>query len=151
MQELVWQIAHNVDIETSKKVSMQERSPFLELQGFANEKMIQARTDHIQDPIEKERIVQTITNSVDEIDKMASPRIIKTHLPLEMLPPNLLTTCKVIFVCRNPKDTCVSDFNHCLKVSQSKMTFGSFGDFSELFMAGQVEYGNYWHMLKVLH
>ena len=126
-----------------------ERAPFLELQGVANEEMIQARTDHIKDPFEKERIVKTLTNSVDEIANMPSPRIIKTHLPLEMLPPNLLGTCKVIFVCRNPKDACVSDFNHCLKVSDSKMTFGSFEDYSELFMAGQVEYGNYWHMLKV--
>ena len=34
--------------------------------------------------------------------------MIKTHLTFEMLPPALLDTCKVVYVCRNPKDTVVS-------------------------------------------
>merc|ERR1712106_376233 len=41
-----------------------------------------------------------------------SPRVIKTHLPFEFLPPKLLDTCKVIFVGRNPKDVCVSSYHH---------------------------------------
>ena len=43
---------------------------------------------------------------------MPSPRVIKSHLPFEFLPPNLLDTCKVIFVGRRPKDCCVSLFHH---------------------------------------
>ena len=35
-------------------------------------------------------------------------RVIKSHLTFEMLPPALLDTCKVVYVCRNPKDTVVS-------------------------------------------
>ena len=34
--------------------------------------------------------------------------MIKSHLTFEMLPPALLDTCKVVYVCRNPKDTVVS-------------------------------------------
>ena len=34
------------------------------------------------------------------LDLVASPRLIKTHLPFELLPKNLLDTCKVIFVAR---------------------------------------------------
>ena len=45
-------------------------------------------------------------------DSAPSPRVIKTHLPLEFLPPNLLETCKVIFVGRRPKDCCVSYFHY---------------------------------------
>ena len=33
----------------------------------------------------------------DVIDKMPSPRVIKSHLPFYLLPPQLLETCKVIF------------------------------------------------------
>ena len=34
---------------------------------------------------------------------MARPRMIKSHLPLGLLPDNLLETCKVIYVTRNIK------------------------------------------------
>ena len=45
--------------------------------------------------------------SVQSASNIPSPRVIKTHLPLEFLPTKLLDTCKVIFVGRNPKDACV--------------------------------------------
>ena len=34
--------------------------------------------------------------NVDEIDGMASPRVLKSHLPFYLLNPKLLDTCKVI-------------------------------------------------------
>ncbi|KAG8239789.1 hypothetical protein J437_LFUL019425, partial [Ladona fulva] len=42
---------------------------------------------------------------------MESPRHFRTHLPLSLLPPNLLDTCKVVYVARNPKDVAVSYYN----------------------------------------
>jgi hypothetical protein len=36
----------------------------------------------------------TIRESVDAAEKMSGVRIIKTHLPFELLPPNLLRTTK---------------------------------------------------------
>ena len=80
-----------------------------------------------------------------------SPRIIKTHLPLELLPPKLLQTCKVIYVARNPIDICVSYYNH-MKTSSGVQRYdydGTFEDFSKAFMNGTVESGSYWTMLKV--
>ncbi len=40
--------------------------------------------------------------------KSKGRRVIKTHLPLEMLPPGLVDKCKVVWVNRNPKDSLVS-------------------------------------------
>ena len=39
-------------------------------------------------------------------------RVIKTHLPLEFLPPSLLEKGKVVYVARNIKDAVVSYFHH---------------------------------------
>ncbi len=81
--------------------------------------------------------------------QLPSPRIIKCHMPVSMLPPELFTTkgCKVVYVCRNPKDTCVSYFHHC------KLLFPHFNqtfeEFERVFMKGTVEYGSYWYHLKV--
>ena len=86
--------------------------------------------------------------SVEYAKNLPSPRIIKTHLPFEFLPPKLLDTCKVIFVGRNPKDVCVSFYHHHILLSEFKMT-GTFLDFAEMFLQGTLAYGSYWTMLKV--
>lgn len=45
---------------------------------------------------EKEKLRKSqIPLSVDEVKKMPSPRYIKSHLPLSLLPPSLLNTSKV--------------------------------------------------------
>ena len=86
--------------------------------------------------------------SVQSASNIPSPRVIKTHLPLEFLPTKLLDTCKVIFVGRNPKDACVSFYHHQAMKPEYHMK-GNFSDFAELYLKGAVEYGNYWTMLKV--
>merc|ERR1712024_171097 len=85
--------------------------------------------------------------TVEHAENLQSPRVIKSHLPLEMLPPNLVDTCKVIFVCRTPKDCCVSYYNHHLTIPDYHFK-GMFSDFAKLFLEGSLEFGNYWTMLK---
>jgi hypothetical protein len=85
--------------------------------------------------------------SVNLADNLPSPRVIKTHLPFEMLPPKLLDTCKVVFVSRNPKDCCVSYYHHINDMGYKFQ--GNFEDFAQLFIEGTLEYGSYWTMLKV--
>merc|ERR550534_2968953 len=46
------------------------------------------------------------------VESLPSPRFIKTHHPISMLPPDLLKKAKVIYVGRNVKDICVSAFYH---------------------------------------
>ena len=40
-----------------------------------------------------------------KLDAIPSPRLIKSHLPFELLPKELLETCKVVFVARSFLDT----------------------------------------------
>nr|XP_054767290.1 sulfotransferase 1C4-like [Lytechinus pictus] len=44
-----------------------------------------------------------------ELDKMPSPRIMFTHLPIELLPPDVFeVNAKIIYTARNPKDVLAS-------------------------------------------
>lgn len=55
-------------------------------------------------------------NPLEKLDKESSPRIIKSHLPPNLLPIELWTIRpKIIYIARNPKDVAVSmfqDFKH---------------------------------------
>jgi hypothetical protein len=49
----------------------------------------------------------------EDIEKMPSPRFIKTHLPAQLLPDQLWTVKpKIVYIRRNPKDTAVSYYHH---------------------------------------
>ena len=50
--------------------------------------------------------------SVEMYDRVPSPRLIRPHMPFYLLDPNLLDTCKVVYVARNPKDVIVSYYHH---------------------------------------
>lgn len=49
----------------------------------------------------------------ERVGKLPSPRYLKSHLPIELLPKSIWTVKpKIIFTSRNPKDTAVSLFHH---------------------------------------
>ncbi|CAN6228945.1 unnamed protein product [Urochloa humidicola] len=48
-------------------------------------------------------------NRIPNLDKLPDPRLFATHVPFVALPRTIMTTgCKVVYVCRNPKDTLTS-------------------------------------------
>ena len=69
------------------------------------------------------------------------PRFIKSHLPLSMLPPNLLTKAKVVYVARNPKDCMVSYYHHHKLISGHGYV-GDLPNFARRFMKNEVMYGS---------
>ena len=86
---MVWEIVNNVDIETAKKLPLFARTPFLESEGLKDVK------DVPKEVFDKNPLMKLMSNSIETAENMKSPRVIKSHLPFEMLPPNLLDTCKV--------------------------------------------------------
>ncbi|XP_004692080.1 PREDICTED: sulfotransferase 1A1 [Condylura cristata] len=72
------------------------------------------------------------------------PRLLKTHLPLALVPQTLLDQkVKVIYVARNAKDVAVS-FYHFYNMCKVHPDPGTWDNFLEIFMAGEVSYGS-WH------
>lgn len=55
-----------------------------------------------------------LTESVQRVHDMPSPRFIKSHLPYHLLPTQMDTVKpKIIYTSRNPKDLCVSFYCYC--------------------------------------
>ncbi|GFV42063.1 sulfotransferase 1C2 [Trichonephila clavipes] len=74
-------------------------------------------------------------------ESMKRPGAIKFHLPYHMTPQS--PDAKYIFVARNPKDCCVSFYHHTESIPVYKFEEGEFDDYFELFMNGEVDFGDY--------
>lgn len=131
-QELVWSLVHGLENEKIC-TNIRERSPFLE---------IVVPTDQTW--------TEVFNPTIDLADNLTGRRIIKSHLPLEFLPPGLLEKCKVVYVTRNVKDTIVSyyHFNRLLEFHGFK---GTFSQFLQHFQDGILPYGSYWYHLRTAY
>ncbi|XP_033102015.1 sulfotransferase 4A1-like isoform X2 [Anneissia japonica] len=85
---------------------------------------------------------------LETIKNLPSPRIIKTHLPYCMLPRAVQEAhCKVVYMCRNPKDVMCSfyDFHRMVKIVNYKCTLSQF---FYRFFNHKLGYGSYFeHVL----
>ncbi|KAJ8308661.1 hypothetical protein KUTeg_013535 [Tegillarca granosa] len=76
-------------------------------------------------------------------DEMKSPRIINTHIYFKHLPKDFLRRhCKIIYMVRNPKDVCVSFFNHHTKILEYEFD-GTWENYVPRFLKGDVDYGSW--------
>ncbi|GFT12252.1 sulfotransferase 1C2 [Nephila pilipes] len=74
-------------------------------------------------------------------ENMKRPGAIKFHLPYYMTPQS--PEAKYIFIARNPKDCCVSFYHHSEGIPGYLFEGGEFDDFFELFINGEVDFGDY--------
>lgn len=134
-QELALSIMSNIDPEL-KEQDMFVRSPFLELEYL----MGGQRPEGDDSPA-----VRCKFDSINYADELKSPRVIKSHLPLNHLPTDLLNQAKVIYVCRDPKDMAVSYYH---MISRLELVEGTtLRQFMDLMMSGNVPYGSYFSHL----
>lgn len=83
----------------------------------------------------------------DKCFKASSPRLMKSHLPFDYFPKQAKSEdreqkCKVIYVSRNPKDSCVSLF-HMFRGYHFLQGEGAWNKFTKDFIEGEVIYGSW--------
>ncbi|NWZ23586.1 ST1C1 Sulfotransferase, partial [Asarcornis scutulata] len=124
-QEIVDMIQQNGDIEKCRRASTYRRHPFLEW--------------YMPDPS---------PNGLELAEAMPSPRTMKTHLPVQMVPPSFWEqNCKIIYVARNAKDNLVS-YYHFHRMNKALPDPGTMEEFMEKFMAGKVLWGSWYDHVK---
>ncbi|XP_006823353.1 sulfotransferase 1C2-like [Saccoglossus kowalevskii] len=84
----------------------------------------------------------------DKCLKAASPRLIKSHLPFDYFPKHAKSDdkekrCKVIYVTRNPKDSCVSLFHMICGYQVLQSDDRAWNKFTRDFIDGEVVYGSW--------
>ncbi|KAI8434548.1 hypothetical protein MSG28_003096 [Choristoneura fumiferana] len=84
---------------------------------------------------DKDFIDDLMVPAYQSSEDVPSPRFIKTHLALSLLPPRLLDTCKVVYVARDPRDVAVSYYHHN-QLFKPVDFVGDFKSFWKLFMEG---------------
>nr|XP_026498975.1 sulfotransferase 1C4-like [Vanessa tameamea] len=132
-QEMVWLIENDLDFETAKEKPLYERFPMLELTAQIPELAFQLIKNNFMNLKNFQGLNQaTKVSSWKTIEDAPSPRLIKTHLPLSMLPPNLLSTAKVIYVARDPRDVAVS-YYYLHKMVGNSFVRTTFQNFWEAF------------------
>ncbi|CAG5134654.1 unnamed protein product [Candidula unifasciata] len=126
MQEITWLLMNDGNFETAMKTPVYMRSPFLEFKDTRLEE-----------------------NGLEIASAAPSPRVIKTHLPLKLMPHQIHDKkSKIILFFRNPKDVCVSYYNF-YKSSSSFGTFhGDWPEFLEMFREGHVDHGSWFDFTK---
>ncbi|XP_013856590.1 cytosolic sulfotransferase 1, partial [Austrofundulus limnaeus] len=84
-------------------------------------------------------------NGVDGVNQMTSfPRIIKTHLPVPLLPQSIWEqSSKIIYVARNAKDSVVSYF-HFDRMNKAQPEPGDWSSFLHRFMEGKMVFGSWY-------
>lgn len=97
VQNIIWQLKNGLQF-TKEPISLND-AQFLEWPMYG--KSVDQRL--------KQRLDSLFPNSLDELNRAPSPRIIKSHLPPHLLPVQLWTVRpKIIYIVRNPKDAVCS-------------------------------------------
>lgn len=89
--------------------------------------------------------VPQLAAGTDLVDNLpTSPRLIKTHLPVQLLPKSFWEqNCRIVYVARNAKDNAVSYF-HFDRMNQIQPEPGDWSSYLERFMEGRTVFGSWY-------
>lgn len=92
------------------------------------------------DSARKLELLEMVTQpATEQLAEAPSPRFIKTHLPMSLLPPQVLETAKVVYVARDPRDVVVS-FYHLNRLIRTQGYIGDFKTYWNYFIKDLREY-----------
>ncbi|XP_074048765.1 sulfotransferase 1C3 isoform X1 [Macrotis lagotis] len=129
-QEIVDMIQNDGNVEKCQRANTFDRHPFI---------------DHIAEGI---CMTSHYFPGLDLAIKMPSPRTLKTHLPVQMLPPSFWTqNSKIIYVARNAKD-CLVSYYHFSRMNKMLPDPGTLEEYIEEFMNGRVLWGSWYDHVK---
>ncbi|XP_063472734.1 sulfotransferase 1C2 isoform X3 [Symphalangus syndactylus] len=124
IQEIVDMIEQNGDVEKCQRAIIQHRHPFIEW----------ARPPQ--------------PSGVEKAKAMPSPRILKTHLSTQLLPPSFWeNNCKFLYVARNAKD-CMVSYYHFQRMNHMLPDPGTWEEYFETFINGKVVWGSWFDHVK---
>ncbi|KAL1789417.1 sulfotransferase family cytosolic 1B member 1 [Sigmodon hispidus] len=87
-------------------------------------------------------------SGIEQLKTTPPPRIIKTHLPIDLLPKSFWENkCKMIYLARNAKDVAVSFYHFDLMNSLHPLP-GTWEEYLHKFLAGNVPYGSWFSHVK---
>ncbi|KAL6658144.1 hypothetical protein ACP70R_003730 [Stipagrostis hirtigluma subsp. patula] len=90
--------------------------------------------------------------SATELEALPSPRLLCTHIPLTLLPVCSTLNCRIVYLCREPKDVIVSFWHHVKKVGEDidlNRAFDLFADGLSIYGPLWEHYLGYWKQSKI--
>ncbi|XP_069840544.1 sulfotransferase 1C1-like isoform X2 [Dendropsophus ebraccatus] len=125
MQEIVDCIMNEGDVEKTGRAPIHVRFSFLEI-----------------------CFPPPVPSGIDVLEATASPRLVRTHLPYELVPESFWQQkCKVIYVARNAKDSAVS-YYHFEQINKTHPDPGTWDEYVVKFLKGEMAWGSWFsHVL----
>ncbi|KAG5211488.1 hypothetical protein JEQ12_013917 [Ovis aries] len=124
IQEIVDLIEQSGDVDKCQRAAIQHRHPFLEW----------ARPPQ--------------PSGVEKARAMPRPRVLRTHLPAQLLPPSFWeSNCKFLYVARNAKD-CLVSYYHFQRMNRTLPDPGTWDQYFETFISGKVAWGSWFEHVR---
>ncbi|XP_049318948.1 sulfotransferase family 1, cytosolic sulfotransferase 5 [Astyanax mexicanus] len=113
-----------------------------------NEEKCRRAPTHVRMPFLEMTTLDPAESGMAKLEKMAPPRVIKTHLPIQLVPRSFWEAgCKVIYMARNPKDNVVSYF-HFDSMNLTQPEPGPWPEYLKKFMKGELGWGSWYDHIK---
>ncbi|KAK3858164.1 hypothetical protein Pcinc_035623 [Petrolisthes cinctipes] len=137
-QEIIWCLIHGMDHKDAS-FNLMTRFPFFEWDSLIPTDIKCEPGQSPDDPCLPGNTWRIIAN-------MPSPRTIKTHLHKPLIPKMMWQVKpKIVYVCRDPRDVCISYYFHSIKLDSYT---GQLSDFVELFLGDKMPWSPFWsHIL----